>query len=756
MTYHIHIQGIVQGVGFRPFIYKLAVDNSIVGTVSNGNDGVNITVNCKKKEIEKFVQLIWDKAPEMSQITKLDVTETDETKFTDFRIIESNNKAEPKLFFAPDFSICDDCIRELNTHENNRFHYPFITCTNCGPRFSIIDELPYDRENTTMKSFIMCPECRREYDNVLDRRYYSQTNSCPDCGISMEIFDGTNIEIPQNEIIDYIVDQYKKGKIISIKGIGGFLITCDASNKETVDLLRKKKNRPHKPFALMYPNIHLLENDVFLSKPEKKEIQSKWTPIVLLKYKESIKDKIHIEGISKDLDRVGVMLPYTPLFVMLLRKFNAPIVATSGNISGSTIIYDNEKAKEELMNISDLLVLNNREIVIPQDDSVIKFSGKSNQRIIIRRSRGLAPSYIDSELTLPQKKIIATGAMLKSVFTIINNEQIYISQFLGNTDIYDAQLNYTHTLEHFLKLLKLKPEILLIDKHPGYFSHIYGRELALKYNIEIKEIQHHKAHFAAVMGEHNLHTMGEKVLGVIFDGTGYGDDGQIWGGEFFIFENGKICRYEHLHYFDFILGDKMVKEPRISALSVCFGIEDTYRFLHNKFSESEWKVYNKLLASENNIKSSSIGRVFDAVSSIILGIDHQSFEGQAAMVLETMAVAFIEKNQDYTRSYFNTKVASIDFLKNMVRLIYNDIDLGISKSEIAAKFHLSIVDYIAYVAFKTGIKKIAFSGGVFQNGLIVELIIAKLSPNFQLYFHNKLSPNDECISFGQVVSYSIK
>jgi hydrogenase maturation protein HypF len=749
MTFHIHIQGIVQGVGFRPYIYKLAIEHDIKGTVSNGNDGVNIFINGDRNAVEEFASLIRKNAPEMSHITMLDVVKTKDMDFDTFKIVDSDSNAEPKLLFAPDFSICDDCLDELHSEKDRRYNYPFITCTNCGPRFSIISALPYDRDNTTMEEFRMCPNCKREYDDVLDRRYYSQTNSCPTCGIKLEIFDSKKLEISQDEIIDYIIEQWNNGKIVSIKGIGGFLTTCDANNKRAVETLRLRKNRLDKPFALMYPDIEMIGNDTYVSEEEIRELKSKWSPIVLLKFKKSLREKIYISGICKGLDRVGIMLPYTPMFDLLMKKFNAPIVATSGNISGSTIIYDNEKAKQELMNISDILILNNRDIVVPQDDSVIKYSGKSNQRIVIRRSRGIAPSYIDSELKLPEKTIIATGAMLKSVFTIINKEQIYISQFLGNTDVYDSQLNYIHTLEHFTKLLKIKPELILIDKHPAYFSHTYGRELAEKYNAEIHAIQHHKAHFAAVMGEHVLHKTDKKVLGVIFDGTAYGDDGQIWGGEFFIFDKGEITRVEHLPYFDFILGDKMVREPRISALSICHNTYGSEKYIENKFTQNEWQIYNKLLGQQNNLKSSSLGRVFDAVASLLFDIDHQSYEGQAAMILETHAESFMNENEGYTKSYFDDQQS--DILKTIMTGIISDLDNKKSKAEIAAKFHITIVDYIESVAKSSEVKNLAFSGGVFQNGLIVELIIGKLLPNHHLYFHNKLSPNDECISFGQVV-----
>ena len=743
----------MQGVGFRPFVYKLALLYNIKGNVNNTNNGVHIFLNGDSNSAHFFLQQILENAPSMSVITKHSVERIADQKYDNFNIIHSNSEGKPDLLLAPDFSFCEDCKAELHHSSDHRFKYPFITCTNCGPRFSIITELPYDRENTSMDKFTMCPECQLEYNNPLDRRYYSQTNSCKKCGISMSVYEN-NEYINGINIIEYVVDAWNQGKIVAIKGIGGFLITCDASNSKTITSLRERKHRPSKPFALMYTDVNTLSQDVEISEKENIELKSIWSPIVLLKLKKQIITPVDLDGICSGLDRIGVMLPYSPLFELLMQAFGKPVVATSGNISGSTIIFENEKAIAELTGICDLIVLNDRDIVVPQDDSVVKYSNISDERIVIRRSRGIAPSHIDPSLKLGNKSILATGALLKSTFSIVNNGQIYISQFLGNTDVYDSQLNFIHTLDHFTNLLSFLPKLILIDKHPGYFSHVYGIELASKYDVPVFRIQHHKAHFAAVLAENNLLDIQEKVLGVIFDGTGYGDDGNIWGGEFFVFESSKMTRYHHLDYFDHIAGDKMALEPRISALSVSKDIEDSEKYLRPKFSGTEWKVYSRLLDEQAKMKCSSIGRLFDAASSLILGIDKQSYEGEAAMKLESLAESYFRYSDLLPESYVNNNDESSGFIKQIIAGIFKDLDGNEELSGIAARFHVSLVDYIKHIASASSISKIAFSGGVFQNSLLTDLIIKSMSEKFSLYFHKKISPNDECISFGQTVYYS--
>ena len=752
-AYHIHIEGIVQGVGFRPFVYKLCLGHSLTGWVNNTNDGVHIHINTTKTFAEILLKELIDKAPELSIITGYKMEEIEFVHYDKFEIIHSSSGKEAKLLLTPDFAICDDCAKELYQKDNSRYLYPFITCTNCGPRYSIIKSLPYDRETTTMSTFEMCDTCRKEYDNPLDRRYYSQTNSCLECPVELSIYENGKL-INKFEDLDYIVNQWEAGKIIAIKGIGGYILTCDASNQKTVSRLRTLKQRPTKPFALMYHSVEELKNDVEIREIERESFLNFSAPIILLNKKDKPKTPLAYEQIAPNSDILGVMLPYTPLYKLLLDKFQKPIVATSGNISNSTIIYEDKIAYEELSKIADIIISNNREIVIPQDDSVIRYSKSNNAKIIIRRSRGLAPSYINADLNLASTSVLAMGAMLKSTFTLLNQGNIYISQYLGSTDNFEAENNYKNTLNHFEKLLNPDIKAVIIDKHPNYFTSIYGKEIADRKNIETFEVQHHKAHFFAVLGENNLLDSTEDILGVIWDGTGLGEDGNIWGGEFFKYSLGEVKRVDHLDEFPFILGDKMPKEPRISALAVANN-SDEKQLLENKFSKTEWKIYNKLLTDKDILKTTSAGRLFDAIASIVLGIDKQTFEGEAAMQLEAAAMKYFKTN-DYSidLSYLRENHIPGNFIEYLVKNIFGDKEKQVNPELISAKFHTTLIDYIYQIAEKHKTINLAFSGGVFQNQLLVDIIISFMKDKYKLYFHKELSPNDECISFGQVVCYS--
>ena len=725
---------------------------NLVGWVNNTANGVHIHINTEKKRAEEFLNKITENAPKISIITSSVIKEVSFVDYSIFEIIHSSSTKDVSLLITPDFAMCNDCKKELNSENDNRFHYPFITCTNCGPRYSIINSLPYDRETTTMNSFTMCPSCQTEYNNPENRRYYSQTNSCPNCTIELSLFEKGELQKNFSNL-DYISEQWEKGKIIAIKGIGGYLLTCDATNSEAIKRLRKLKNRPTKPFALIYHDIYELAEDVEMDICEKLELENNNSPIVLLNIKGDRMTPLAIDEIAPNLKQIGVMMPYTPLYDMLLSKFKKPIVATSGNVSNSTIIYEDKKAIEELTNIADIILLNNREIVIPQDDSVIRYSTIKFNKIIIRRSRGLAPSYINPSLKVSGESILSMGAMLKSTFTLLNKQNIYISQYLGNTDNYEAEQNFKQTLSHFNQLFNPKLEVILVDKHPNYFASVYGKEIAEKLQLPCVEIQHHKAHFYAVLGENNLLETKEKVLGVIWDGTGLGDDGNIWGGEFFTYQNKKVERVHHLDEFNFILGDKMPKEPRISALAVASNISET-SIIKDKFSETEWKIYQKILQNKPNLKSSSIGRLFDAVASIVLGIDKQSYEGEAAMRLESAAYTYFRTNNITTfYTYLKEDKLPQNFTNFIIKNIINDIEKGFEKEFIAAKFHITLAHYIALISKDQKAKKVAFSGGVFQNQWLIELIILFMNDDFELYFHKELSPNDECISFGQLMYY---
>ncbi|MCK5537510.1 MAG: carbamoyltransferase HypF, partial [Bacteroidales bacterium] len=542
----------------------------------------------------------------------------------------------------------------------------------------------------------------------------------------------------------------KNGKIIAIKGIGGYLLIADATNREAISKLRTRKNRPSKPFALMYPSKSMLKDDVIMSVPEEKAFDSIEAPIVLFRLKNQLKSNLQIDLIAPNLNQIGVMNDYTPLFALILSKINFPIIATSGNISDSPIIFDDKKAKLELTNIADLIVANNREIVVPQDDSVIRFSPKYKQKIIIRRSRGLAPNFIDKHKNCQSEKtILAMGAGLKSSLGFYYQQNTYISQYLGNINSYESQQSYELLIKHWLSLFMTKPEVVIYDKHPQYFSSVKGKELANEYDIQSIEVQHHKAHFAAVLGENGLITSLESVLGVIWDGVGLGDDNEIWGGEFFSYQNRAMTRIYHFDYFTQIAFDKFAMEPRIPALSLCFESDKTQDFVKRKFTAIEFKNYCLLLSKENSLQTSSVGRLFDAVASLIGIADINSFEGEAAMKLENEALK-CGVELDFNKSHYYKEATCLS-TKNIINEIIKDVLASENKSVIALKFHYTLIKIIENIADKQNFRSIAFSGGVFQNVLLVDLLQEHLSQKFKLYFHKQLSPNDENISYGQLV-----
>ncbi len=754
-TYHIHFKGIVQGVGFRPFVYRYAKKLGLNGWVNNTNDGVHIHVNADEKVASSFFCELKNNLPALAVITGSSIEETKFTAYHNFQIVESKSKVKPTLLLTPDVALCNDCRNELHNNDNRRYQYPFITCTNCGPRYSIITRLPYDRPNTTMAKFTMCSTCNKEYNNPMERRHFSQTNSCPDCAVEMQLFE--NGKTTQNFTnLNHVVEQWKLGKIVAVKGIGGYLLTCDATNPGAVALLRQRKHRPSKPFALMYPDIKSIKKDVFISTSEEDELKSIHAPVVLLSPKNSPEflSSDSMFEINHGLSRLGIMLPYTPLYELLLTKFKKPVVATSGNITNSTIIYRDEKAVSELSKIADVILLNNRDIVIPQDDGVVQFSKKYQQKITLRRSRGKAPTYINPDLKLPATTVLATGSMLKSVFGLLNRKNIYISQYLGNTESYDAQLNYEHTFAHFEKLFIPEIEAVVTDKHPDYFSTRFGQLMAEKYHAQLYQIQHHKAHFYSVLGENNLLGSKQKILGVIWDGTGLGEDGNIWGGEFFTYDGGEMSRVHYAGEFDFILADKMVREPRISLLSIARNTDGMEPLVKPKFSETEWKIYNRLLQNSGNLKSSSMGRLFDAVSSLLFGFDVHSFEAEASMQLENKAAGYFYNHAVTLNDSYLSETIPGNLFTWLMEKIIQDVNRQTDKAYIAVKFHVTLVDYIIKTARKLHFTNLAFSGGVFQNALLVDIIKLNMSNDFKLFFQNEFSPNDEGIPFGQLMYYT--
>lgn len=702
--YRIIITGIVQGVGFRPFIYNLCVQNNLNGWVGNSDSNVIIEVEANKNQLFSLISQIKETAPTLSKIESINYKELPFEGFKDFTIRNSKSSSKGNIFISPDVATCDDCVRELKDKENRRYLYPFINCTNCGPRFTIIKDIPYDRDKTTMNSFEMCDSCRQEYTTPSDRRYHAQPVACHKCGPSLKIVEGksnSNTDLPTNIVdnnnnniencglktelkqkygdshsfintkkcIDYITQIIKNGQIAAIKGIGGYHFACDALNDDAVERLRTRKHRDKKPFALMMKNIDIISKYCEINEKEIQLLKSPASPIVLLKKKAGIKLPAMIAPFNRYL---GVMLPYTPIHHILFEQDEFPqiLVMTSGNLSSEPIFYK-EDAICELSDIADAFLTNNRDIYIRTDDSVTRVF--DNKEYIIRRSRGYVPEPIildvckllnihkDSEIP----SILACGGELKNVFCLNKNNLFYLSHHIGDLENESTNNSFTSGIEHFKKLFDISPKYIAYDLHPNYFSSQYALKQPIKNKIAI---QHHKAHIASCMAENEL--CGD-VIGVSFDGTGYGEDGTIWGGEFF---KGGYNGFERVGHLDYVMmpgGDSAVKHPWRMAVGYLFKADKTYLIQNNNeqhdYTDAKNDVYlcskqqqltnnkNRILLgniNQNEIdftikmlekqlncpKSSSMGRLFDAVSAL-LGISTDiSYEGQAAIELEYYAV----------------------------------------------------------------------------------------------------------------------
>lgn len=785
MTWTIHIKGRVQGVGFRPFVWRAALDRQLKGWVANGLEGVLIKVNGSEEQIVDFQNYILKNPPQTAYVESSSLTTSAEHSFFDnFTIKDSNHDGLPVLHLTPDVALCNNCREDILAPENRRYHYPFTTCTVCGPRYSILTGLPYDRPLTTMQGFVMCAACQQEYGDPANRRYYAQTNSCPHCGIVLRLFRSekgkgrimaepaqilqqastleTEIMDGQAGLLKQVIEAWQKGAIIAIKGIGGFLLTCDAGNAATVATLRARKHRPSKPFALMYPDLDTLWGDALVPETARQHLQSPAAPIVLLEQLEQPRSGL-ATGIAPGLHKIGAMLPNAPLFEVLLRDFGKPIVATSGNVSNTPLVFEDEKAIQQLPEIADYILTHNRPIVMPQDDSVIttcKMETKAAS-VVLRRARGLAPAWLQPDLQVPETAALALGADLKSTFTLVQHGIVNVSQYLGDLTDFEAQTRFQQVLGQLTGLYQAQPAVVIGDLHPGYFTTTFGQTLAQEWQLPWVQVQHHHAHFSAVLAENGLFAPEAPVLGVVWDGTGFGNDGQIWGGEFFLYTGQnqtapgeRFQRCAHFDYFPLLLGDKMPREPRLSALSACWGVAAAVPWLRPKFTETEWKLYQKLPAQTNLLKTSSVGRIFDAVAALLGLADKISYEGEAALLLEDLASTYCNRHGfDFPGIRLEIsllpgqplRLHTADFFRQLIGCL----DAGHDKACLAAKCHFALVEAIGRIARLLNIQKIAFSGGVFQNTLLLEMAQYLLSPNHTLYFHRQLSPNDESISFGQ-------
>jgi hydrogenase maturation protein HypF len=740
VIFSIEIRGVVQGVGFRPFIYNLATSMNLSGEVSNNGQGVLILLDATKEELDEFVKKIRDNKPPLSEIDSIKITQIKKTKsFDGFSIKMSEVNKNLSSHIPPDIAMCSECESELHDKTNRRFEYPFITCVSCGPRFSIIKNLPYDRKNTSMDEFVMCEKCAQEYKNPQERRYHAQPIGCHECGPKLSLFDNSGNMIESENIIDKVVKYIIDGKTIAIKGIGGYHLVCDATNDEAVKLLRERKQRPTKPFGVMVKDIDVAKKIAIMNAKEEELLCSNRRPIVLLKKRE---DNALSQHVAQNINQIGLFLVYTPLHHLILQRLNRPIVATSANISDEPLC----KSYDEIMRLSgiwDFCLEHNREIVNSCDDSVAFVEGEKT--FMLRDARGYAPLY----LKLPhktEKKILALGANQKSSVAITIGESVVLSPYIGDLESLSSIEHYRSHIERLKRIYEFEPDVVVCDKHPNYESTKYAKELAVQNeDIELLQVQHHYAHILATMGVNGITS---KVLGVSFDGTGYGDEGNLWGGEFFVCDLDGYERVGHFRYFKLLGGEKAIKEPRRVALSFLFEIYGEEVFNLNNATIASFRpeelttLFSMWQKGLNAPFSSSCGRLFDAVASILDVVQVCSYEGESGLLLESLY------DENVLDSYiFCIEDGEIDF-GQIFRQILDEKNIYVAVS----KFFNTIVEII-YEMHKKYDLPLVLGGGVFQNRVLLRLIMQKIP---DVILPEMFVSNDGAIAYGQAIAASLE
>lgn len=738
-TYLIHIKGLVQGVGFRPFIFRVASDFNLNGEVENRNDGVFIKINCDEKTLEDFVSAVRNTAPPASSIESIETKQTEFIDFSDFQIVKSNTVSNRVTEVSPDIAVCDDCLRDMKT-QPNRIDYPFINCTNCGPRFTIIKDLPYDRDKTTMKEFIMCDDCHKEYTDVRDRRFHAQPTACAVCGPEYTLhYDGKTIK-GISEILNELGKLFHEKKIIAIKGIGGFFLACDALDEEAVLRLRKLKNREGKPFAVMFSSLQKLKEYAHVDAVEEKSLTSLKRPIVLLNSKKELAPSVCV-----GFGTVGSMLPYMPLHYLLFEKTNLEaIVLTSGNISDEPIITDNSDALNILTKVADAVVTYNRDIHNRTDDSVVTIVNEKER--VSRRSRGYAPSPVNLKLNVDG--ILATGAELVNCFAVGKYDQAILSQHIGDLKNMETYAFYSESIERYKQLFRFEPQLVVSDLHPDYLSTRYAAESGLPH----VKVQHHHAHIASCMAENGLN---ETVIGISFDGTGLGDDNSIWGGEFLICDLNKYKRFSHFEYMPMPGGDRVTDEPWRMAVSYLYRfMGDDFRnknlpFLSNIKPDTIGMLCQAIDKKINTPLTSSSGRLFDAVAALINLCPVSKFHAEAPMRLESV----IDKS---VTEFYPFDVKNEISFETTFRAILHDMEKEVSVSVISSKFHnmliAAVIEMASRMKKECGSNKVVLSGGTFQNKYMLGNLERKLaSKGFDVISHHRIPTNDGGIALGQLV-----
>lgn len=750
ISQHIHINGIVQGVGFRPFIYNLALEHNLAGWVCNSASGVDIEVTGEADNVTGFTAAIPQQAPPLAQIDSIDNWSIKEQFSASFKIIPSQNQATDFIPVSPDVAICDDCRQELFTPADRRYRYPFINCTNCGPRFTIIKEIPYDRPKTTMAEFELCPDCRAEYENPHDRRFHAQPVACPVCGPQVWLEDAQGIRLADKEVaIQAARQMLAEGKILAIKGLGGFHLACDAANDEAVAALRGRKHRPAKPFALMAFDLPTIGQYVELDEASEKLLSSPQAPIVLLPKKP---ETSLAEGIAPGQTRLGFMLPYTPLHLLLLEPapgYPQAFVMTSGNLSEEPIIHDNQIARERLAGIADAFLLHDRPIEERIDDSV--FTIFQGQPYPVRRARGYAPNPI--RLSEPVPQVLAVGPQMKNTICLTREKYAFLSHYIGEMENWETYQDFKSAINHYQSLFRIVPQVIAHDLHPDYLSTQYALERAEREGLPAIGIQHHHAHLAAAALENQI-PPDEQVAGLIFDGTGYGTDGAIWGGEVLVGNCDTFSRPYHLQPLPLPGGEVTIRKPARMALSLLWSLgmpwEDNLAPVQALSPIERESLRHQLEHHINVPLTSSMGRLFDAISALLGVRQEVSYEGQAAIELEVLA-------EPGEVGYYSWQIVEDEIVVTpMVASILDDLKKGISPAVISARFHNTIgrlgLDLAERIRQQTGINKIALSGGVWQNLHLLETATTLLYNNgFTPLIHRHTPPNDGCVAFGQAM-----
>ena len=780
----IIVRGAVQGVGFRPFIYRLATASALKGWVNNSAQGVFIEIEGPRADLETFLLRLEAEKPPRSSIQSLEPSWLDPVGYAAFEIRPSEAGGAKTTLVLPDIATCSDCLGEIFDPHNRRYGYPFTNCTNCGPRFSIIESLPYDRANTSMKAFTMCVQCQAEYDDPLDRRFHAQPNACPVCGPQLALWDrkGTSSK-ESREAITAAAAAIRQGQVVAVKGLGGFHLMIAAHCDETIRRLRELKHREEKPFALMFPSILAIKAACDVSPLEERLLRSPEAPIVLLRRKHSALRTPHSalpSSLAPANPNLGVMLPYTPLHHLLMSALGFPVVATSGNLSDEPICTDEHEALERLGGIADLFLVHNRPIVRHVDDSIVRVM--MGRELVLRRARGYAPlpiqlsSAIGNWQSAIGTAVLAVGAHLKNTIALSVGPQAFISQHIGDLETQQANEAFRRVITDFQDLYEIRPAIIAADAHPDYLSTKFARDFVTQASPpasdagvlartgpQLLTVQHHVAHVFSCMAENELKP---PLLGVSWDGTGYGLDGTVWGGEFFLVTETSCERVAHLRQFRLPGGDRAVKEPHRTALGLLYEMFGEAAFAMSDvapvkaFSPAELgPLRTMLVRGLNSPLTSSVGRLFDAVASLA-GLRQQvRFEGQAAMELEfalegiatTEAYELPIRQDDASRSTLHAPLL-LDW-SSIVESILADLKRSLPLAQISARFHNALAEAIVAVAKRLGQERVVLSGGCFQNRYLTERSVQRLQEEgFRPYWHQRVPPNDGGISLGQVVA----